>query len=201
MSRARPAAPVHKGGATIHERALDNGLRVLVVERHLDPIVAVTLWYRVGSRNEREHEAGLSHFLEHMMFKGAARFGKGEVDRVVTELGGGVNAFTSHDHTGYWFELASDRWEIALDVEADRMVNCVFAPEEFEAEKKVVIEELRMGLDSPWGLLMQELDATARQSLIASIQGVMKGPLDGVTVGSEVRMPFHVNIATATKAA
>src|SRR4029450_7358164 len=74
---------------------------------------------------------------------------------------GNNNPFPSHDFTAYYFNFASDRWEIALDIESDRMVNCVFAPEEFEAEKKVVIEELRMGLDSPWGLLLQELDATA----------------------------------------
>jgi zinc protease len=119
------------------------------------------IWYRVGSRNEELGQTGKSHFLEHMLFKGTDRFKKGEIDLLTLKNGGNNNAFTSHDFTAYYFNFASDRWEIALDVEADRMVNCVFAPEEFEAEKKVVIEELRMGLDSPWGLLMQELDATA----------------------------------------
>jgi zinc protease len=119
------------------------------------------IWYRVGSRNEEFGQTGKSHFLEHMLFKGTDRFKKGEIDLLTLKNGGGNNAFTSHDFTAYYFNFASDRWDIALDIEADRMVNCVFAPEEFEAEKKVVIEELRMGLDSPWGLLLQEVDATA----------------------------------------
>jgi zinc protease len=96
-----------------------------------------------------------------MLFKGTDRFKKGEIDLLTLKNGGGNNAFTSHDFTAYYFNFASDRWNIALDIESDRMVNCVFAPEEFEAEKKVVIEELRVGLDSPWGLLLQEVDATA----------------------------------------
>jgi zinc protease len=100
-----------KAGAEVSEHHLQNGLRVLLIERHLDPVVAAMIWYKVGSKNEREQEAGVSHFLEHMMFKGTRRFGKGEVDRLTTELGGSNNAFTNLDHTGYWFELASDRWE------------------------------------------------------------------------------------------
>ena len=81
-----PAIPAIKGGARITEHRLRNGLKVLVAERHADPIVAVMLFYRVGSRNETEREAGVSHFLEHMMFKGTRRFGKGEVDRLTTCL-------------------------------------------------------------------------------------------------------------------
>jgi zinc protease len=96
-----------------------------------------------------------------MLFKGTERFKKGEIDLITLKNGGGNNAFTSHDFTAYYFNFASDRWDIALEIEADRMVNCAFDPEEFEAEKKVVIEELKTSLDSPWGLLMQELEATA----------------------------------------
>ena len=143
--------------AKIHERRLANGLRVLIVERHLDPVVAVTCWYRVGALNELEDEAGLSHFLEHMMFKGTERFGKGEVDRTTTRLGGQNNAFTSYDHTGYWFELASGRWQAALDLEADRMRNLSLDPDEFASEKAVVLEELSMGLDDPWRALAQSV--------------------------------------------
>ena len=86
---------------------------------------------------------------------------KDEIDLLTLKNGGGNNAFTSHDFTAYYFNFASDRWNIALDIEADRMVNCTFDTDEFEAEKKVVIEELKTSLDSPWGLLHQELDATA----------------------------------------
>ncbi len=137
-------------GALMHERTLSNGMRVLIAERHLDPVVAVMVWYRVGARHERPHEAGISHFLEHMMFKGTPEYGKGALDLETTVLGGSNNAFTTPDHTAYWFEFASDRWERALELEADRMQNLLLDPAEFDAEKQVVLEELAMGLDDPW---------------------------------------------------
>src|SRR5215471_3602448 len=145
----------------VRRTVLDNGLVVLTKEVHTSPIVTSMIWYRVGSRNEELGQTGKSHFLEHMLFKGTDRFKKGEIDLITLKNGGGNNAFTSHDFTAYYFNFASDRWEIALEIEADRMVNCAFEPEEFEAEKKVVIEELKTGLDSPWGLLLQEEEATA----------------------------------------
>jgi len=140
---------------------LDNGLVVLTKELHTSPIVTSMIWYRVGSRNEELGQTGKSHFLEHMLFKGTNRFKKGQIDLLTLKNGGNNNAFTSHDFTAYYFNFASDRWNIALDIEADRMINCVFEPEEFESEKKVVIEELKGGLDSPWGLLIQEVNAAA----------------------------------------
>ena len=140
---------------------LDNGLVVLTKELHTSPIVTSMIWYRVGSRNEELGQTGKSHFLEHMLFKGTHRFKKGQIDLLTLKNGGSNNAFTSQDFTAYYFNFASDRWNIALEIEADRMVNCNFDPEEFEAEKKVVIEELKGGLDSPWGLLMQEVNAAA----------------------------------------
>jgi len=148
------AKPI-KAGAVIHEHRLKNGLKVLIAERHDDPVVASMVFYGVGSRDEDEAEAGVSHFLEHMMFKGSARVGKGEVDRITTVLGGSNNAFTTPDHTAYWFELASDRWEIALDIEADRMKGLTLDTSEFQSEKKVVLEELSMGRDDPWRRLTQ----------------------------------------------
>jgi zinc protease len=158
-SRTRAKAPVWRGAAAVTERRLRNGLRVLVAERHADPVVAALLYYRVGSKNETEREAGVSHFLEHMMFKGSAAFGKGEVDRVTAALGGSNNAFTGNDHTAYWFELASDRWETALEIEADRMRNLLLDPREFVAEREVVLEELAMGEDDPWRVLMKDVEA------------------------------------------
>src|SRR5262245_37441953 len=145
----------------VRKTVLDNGLVLLTKEMHTSPIVTSMIWYRVGSRNEEVGQTGKSHFLEHMLFKGTERFKKGQIDLMTLKNGGANNAFTSHDFTAYYFNFASDRWQAALDIEADRMVNCVFDHDEFEAEKKVVIEELRMGLDSPWGVLLQELDATA----------------------------------------
>lgn len=148
-------------GAVIHESRLRNGLRLFVVERPTDPVVAVMTWYRVGARNEREHEAGLSHFLEHMMFKGSAGFGKGEIDRVTASLGGVNNASTRYDNTSYWFEFASDRWEVALQIEADRMRGLTLDATEFDLERAVVLEELSMGQDNPWQSLALRVQAIA----------------------------------------
>ncbi len=147
---------IEAAGCRVHEAQLANGLQGLILERHTDPVVASMCWYKVGSKSERTEEAGLSHFLEHMMFKGTPRFGKGMVDREITRLGGSNNAFTSYDYTAYWFELASDRWQHALDLEADRMGHLLLDPDEFESEKAVVLEELSMGLDDPWRRMSHE---------------------------------------------
>src|SRR5215831_760292 len=156
-----PAIPSTFAGEDVRRTILDNGLVVLTKELHTSPIVTSMIWYRVGSRNEELGQTGKSHFLEHMLFKGTNRFKKGQIDLLTLKNGGSNNAFTSQDFTAYYFNFASDRWNIALEIEADRMVNCNFEPDEFEAEKKVVIEELKTSLDSPWGLLIQETDATA----------------------------------------
>ena len=147
-----------KVGAKVEETVLRNGMRLIVAERRSDPVVASVLFYSVGARNETEREAGVSHFLEHMMFKGSRSFGKGEVDRVTTELGGQNNAYTGYDHTAYWFEFASDRWERALDIEVDRMTHLLLEEREFEAERDVVLEELAMGEDDPWRLLTEHIE-------------------------------------------
>lgn len=144
----------------IQETVLENGLKVLTLEKHNVPIVCTMIWYKVGSVNEKEGETGLSHFLEHVMFKGTDRYRKGEIDLKTLINGGYNNAFTSHDYTAYFFNFASDRWEVALEIEANRMRNCTFDIEEFEMERKVVLEELKRNLDSPWGLLEMETEAT-----------------------------------------
>jgi zinc protease len=145
---------------SIQETTLENGLKVLTLEKHHLPVVCSMIWYKVGSVNERKGETGLSHFLEHLMFKGTDRYRKGEIDLKTMVNGGHNNAFTSHDYTAYFFNFASDRWEVALEIEANRMRNCLFDPEEFELERKVVLEEMKRSLDSPWGLLEVELEAT-----------------------------------------
>ncbi len=143
---------------------LGNGLTVLVREDHSVPIVASMIWYRVGSRVERPGITGISHLLEHMMFKGTRRYAKGEIDYITTRHGGANNAFTSRDYTAYYFTFASDRWRPALEIEADRMENAVLDPEEFELERRVVLEELRMDLDSPWGALRQAVETASFQA-------------------------------------
>jgi zinc protease len=184
----------------VRRTVLSNGLVVLTKEVHTSPIVTSMIWYRVGSRNEELGQTGKSHFLEHMLFKGTERFKKGEIDLLTLKNGGGNNAFTSHDFTAYYFNFASDRWEIALQIEADRMVNCAFAPDEFEAEKKVVIEELKTGLDSPWGLLLQEQEATAfkvhpyRNPIVGWLQDVERATVEEQQ--AYYRRYYHPNNAT-----
>lgn len=156
-ARKRPAA-LQMAGAKVSEHRLANGMRLIVAERRGDPVVASVLFFPVGSRNETEREAGVAHFLEHMMFKGTKRHGKGEVDRITTQLGGSNNAFTGHDHTAYWFEFASDRWEKALELEADRMGGLLLDPAEFDSEREVVLEELAMGEDDPWRVLARNAE-------------------------------------------
>ena len=134
-------------------RRLGNGLTILTREDRVIPIVSLMLWYKVGSRCESPGITGISHFLEHMMFKGTDRYEKGEIDCLTLRNGGSNNAFTSQDYTAYYFSFASDRWWQALDIEANRMKNNRFDPREFELEKQVVIEERKMDLDTPWGAL------------------------------------------------
>jgi zinc protease len=121
------------------------------------------VWYRVGSRDERTGETGLSHFLEHMMFKGTDKYRKGEIDLLTSKMGGSNNAFTDTDATAYYFALASDRWETALEIEANRMRQCALDPLEFASEKNVVLEELAMGEDDPWRPLHQNTEALLYQ--------------------------------------
>ena len=147
----------------LREEKLKNGLRVLLLEQRELPLVCSLLCYTVGSRDEGRGETGLSHFLEHMMFKGTRRLKRGEIDAITSRLGGQNNAWTGKDSTGYYFQVASDRWEKVLEIEADRMRGCLLDPKEFEREKKVVLEELRMGRDEPWRVLCQEVEAAAYQ--------------------------------------
>ncbi|MCA8955584.1 MAG: insulinase family protein [Planctomycetes bacterium] len=147
----------------VHELALSNGLRALLVRRSSLPVVASSIWYRVGSRDERTGETGLSHFLEHMMFKGTDRYAKGEIDLLTSRMGGSNNAFTDNDLTGYYFSLASDRWETALEIEASRMRNCLLDAAEFAAEKNVVLEEMAMGEDDPWTSIYRRTESLVYQ--------------------------------------
>jgi zinc protease len=143
---------------------LDNGFRALLVERSALPVVASICWYRVGARDERTGESGLSHFLEHMMFKGTDHFAKGQIDLQTSKMGGSNNAFTDNDSTAYYFALAADRWETALEIEASRMRGCLLDPLEFASEKNVVLEELAMGEDEPWRPLYQATEALLYQT-------------------------------------
>jgi len=129
------------------EKVLPNGLKVIVREDHRAPVVVSQVWYRIGSNYEHDGISGVSHTLEHMMFKGTKDLKPGEFSEIIAANGGSENAFTSKDFTAYFQRIASDRLEICLKLEADRMRNVVFLPEEFRKEVEVVKEERRWRVD------------------------------------------------------
>jgi zinc protease len=148
----------------VFETVLPNGLKVILLENHKAPLVTFQVWYRVGSRNEEWGRTGLSHMLEHMMFKGTEKVGPEEFSRIIQENGGNDNAFTSRDYTAYFENLSADRIQIALDLESDRMQNLMFREEDFHTERMVVMEERRLRTeDNPQAYLQEQIEATAFQ--------------------------------------
>lgn len=105
----------------VSEVTLGNGLKVILLENHKAPLVTFQVWYRVGSRNEESGKTGLSHMLEHMMFRGTAKIGPDEFSRIVAQNGGDDNAFTSTDFTAYFENISADRVKIPIGLESDRM--------------------------------------------------------------------------------
>ena len=145
-----------------HEFTLDNGLKVIVREDHRAPVATVQVWYRVGASHEPDGLTGISHVLEHMMFKGTPNHGPGEYSRILSANGAEENAFTSRDYTAYYATLASDRIPLAMELEADRMRHLTLAPEEFARELDVVKEERRLRTeDRPTSLTYEQLNAVA----------------------------------------
>lgn len=151
---ARPA-PTWAGDLPVFERTLPNGLKALVLPRPQSPTVVCDLYYPVGSVDEPAGQSGIAHFVEHLMFKGTARFPKGQIDRLTFAAAGQANAETGEDSTHYWFAFPKDRWELALAVEADRMRAAALDPAEVEAERRVIVEERARDLESPSGRLDQ----------------------------------------------
>ena len=131
----------------VQETILDNGLKVLLLEDHKSPAVTFQVWYRVGSRNEKDGKSGLAHFLEHMMFKGTPTTGPEEYSRIIAKNGGRSNAFTTTDMTVYFATLSRDKIAVELELEADRMANALLGDTYFEPEKKVIQEERRLRTD------------------------------------------------------
>src|SRR5467141_2882825 len=154
-----------QSGERVLASTLDNGLRVLLQEDHRSPIVSFQMWYRVGSRNEARGATGIAHFLEHMMFKGTPTHGQGQFARLVEQNGGQDNAFTSQDVTSYYVDIAADKLDLVIDLEADRMQNLLLDPKEITSEREVVIEERRTRTeDDPSGFLGEEVSSIAFKS-------------------------------------
>jgi zinc protease len=148
----------------VFETVLPNGFKVILLENHKAPLITFQVWYRVGSRNEEWGRTGLSHMLEHMMFKGTKKIGPEQFSRIIQENGGNDNAFTSRDYTAYFENLSADRVQVSLNLESDRMQNLMLREEDFRTERMVVMEERRMRTeDNPQAYLMEQLEATAFQ--------------------------------------
>ncbi|MBT8764452.1 insulinase family protein [Desulfohalobiaceae bacterium Ax17] len=138
---------------------LPNGLTVLVEEDQRFPLVAIRLYVRAGSAYETEEQAGISHFLEHMVFKGTKKRGPGQVAREVESVGGYINAATSFDYTVYTVDLPDKYWKLGLDIVQDMVFGSTFDPKELDQEKNVVLAELQRGEDNPGQKLFKLIQA------------------------------------------
>ena len=160
---------------------LRNGLTVLVEENRAAPVVALQVWVRVGSADERQGELGIAHLHEHMLFKGTQRRGPGEVARAVEASGGEINAWTSFDQTVYHCTLSSRDWRTGLDVLADAVTSAAFDPAELQREIEVVCEEIKRSLDSP--------SRKVSQALFAAVYA--QHPYGRPVIGSEASVRSH----------
>lgn len=148
--------------APVHTWQLPNGLQLCVQEDHRAPVVVSQVWYKIGSSYEPVGITGISHVLEHMMFKGTPRYGMGEFSRIIAENGGNENAFTDYDYTAYYQLLDASKLPISFEMEADRMQHLTLDPEEFVKEIQVVMEERRMRTeDNPHGKAYERWMAAA----------------------------------------
>src|SRR5436309_12265142 len=151
-----------RGENRVVAATLDNGLRVLLLEDARSPIVSFQVWYRVGSRNELRGATGIAHFLEHLMFKGTPSHGPKQFARLVEENGGQDNAFTSQDVTSYFVNIAADKLDLVIELEADRTQSLTLDTKEIASEREVVIEERRTRTeDDPRGFLGEEVGSIA----------------------------------------
>ncbi|MCD4738536.1 MAG: insulinase family protein [Anaerolineae bacterium] len=140
---------------------LDNGLTVLARESHTAPVTSFWVWYRVGSRNEKPGITGISHWVEHMLFKGTKRWPRRKLDQAIAREGSYLNAMTWYDFTAFYETLPSNKINLALDIESDRMANSLFDPTEVASERSVIISERQGRENSPLFRLEEKLAETA----------------------------------------
>lgn len=160
MSQALPpvTGPSPEG---IYEATLPNGMKVLMKEVHAAPIMCFSIWYRAGSKHEEVGRTGLAHLLEHMMFKGTERYGKGAYDRTLESNGAINNATTWLDRTNYFVMIAADRVDVAMELEVDRMRGALFTDQDLEDEMPVVRNEMELGEDDPFTELDERIGSVA----------------------------------------
>jgi len=147
---------VQASSSKIQEFMMENGMKVLVKEDHRAPIVVSQVWYKVGGSYEHSGITGVSHVLEHMMFKGTKKHAAGEFSRIIAENGGRENAFTGKDYTAYFQQLEKSRLKVSFEMEADRMRNLTLPEDEFKKELAVVMEERRMRTEDKASALTAE---------------------------------------------
>lgn len=145
----------------VQDFTLENGMQVVVIEDRRAPVVVHMVWYPIGAADEPAGKSGIAHFLEHLMFKGTDSVPSGAFSRIVSSEGGSDNAFTSWDYTAYFQRVASDRLDLVMGMEADRMTNLTLDPAEVATERAVVLEERAQRTDSdPQGLFDEQRRAT-----------------------------------------
>ena len=145
----------------MRETTLDNGLKVLIQEEHTAPLASVWCWYKVGSKDEGPGLTGVSHWVEHMNFRGTANIPRDQVKGIIEQFGGSWNGYTWIDETTYLETATKDALDRMLFIESERMANCLYHPDDCEAERTIIISELQGGENDPDQLLDQELTATA----------------------------------------
>jgi predicted Zn-dependent peptidase len=159
------------------QERLENGLTV-IFKQVPNKVVTLDVWVNTGSANEDDKLNGISHFLEHMMFKGTPKYGPGQLDKVIMSVGGVWNAGTSKDFTHYYVTVASPYFDRALDCISDMMQNALVDAAEFDKEKQVILEEYRRKQDSPYGVLFDELYETCflsgpyKRSVLGSFESI-----------------------------
>lgn len=139
---------------------MENGLKVILHENKSAPVVALQIWVKIGSADEKDEEAGMCHFIEHMLFKGTEKKRVREAAKEIESLGGSINAYTSHDQTVYHITIASRFVETGLDILSDAIQHSTFDPVELEREREVILEEIRRGEDDPSRRLFKQTMAT-----------------------------------------
>jgi zinc protease len=146
--------------ADVSTFALSNGMQVVVIPDHRAPVVTHMVWYKAGAADEPDGEAGVAHFLEHLLFKGTPRHPSGEFSQIVRRNGGEENAFTAQDYTGYFQRIAKDRLPLVMELEADRMQNLILNDQTVLPERNVILEERRERTENePSALLGEQMDA------------------------------------------
>lgn len=167
---------------------LQNGLQVIMLKNHQTPIVAVDIWYKVGSKNEKSGKSGFAHLFEHMMFEGSQNVAKAEHMRMINDVGGMVNGSTTQDRTNYWEIVPANQLALALWLEADRMRSLRITQENFENQRSTVKEERRLRIDNqPYMRVLYELkDEVAyknfayKHSVIGSMEDLDRATLQDV---------------------